>query len=334
MSTIRDVAARADVSIKTVSRVINRESGVSAATRLRVQQAIRDLDYVPNLSAQRLKRGRSELLALVLPRVESPYASKLFAALVAEARRRGYAVLVLEHERAFSDDSFIRRVVKMHRVDGVILAPPGADNPELVAFLQENETPYVAVTPNDKDAHPVSVEVSDYAGAHEATRYLISLGHRRIAHITCLLTERFSRERQAGYLEALHEAHLPVDPELVVPGDHSIESGRDAAMTLLCLPQPPTAIFAGNDEMAVGVYLTALRLGRQLPRDLSVIGFDDVPISQQVFPALTTVDQPITEIGRASVEELLNILEGRTSGDRHVQIRTRLILRDSCAMLR
>lgn len=334
MTTIKDVAAEAGVSIKTVSRVINNEPGVSESTRRRVNKTIQKLEYVPNLSAQRLKRGRSELFALVLPRVESPYAIKLFASILSEARQRGYSILVLEssQEGASANTEYIGRVIKNHRVDGLIVAPPGTDNVELMRYLKLNNIPYVTIDPNLLNEHPFSVESTDRIGANEATRYLISLGHKRIAHIACLKTERFSHERKEGYLRAMEDAALPVYPHLICEGDNSIDSGHDAAVELLNLSEPPTAIFAGNDEMAIGVILAALKLGLKIPEDLSIIGFDDVPISHQVFPRLTTVAQPIAEIARVSIEKLLELIEHRYDVPQLIQIPTRLVLRDTCGV--
>jgi LacI family transcriptional regulator len=334
MPTIKDVAAKAGVSIKTVSRVINDEPGVAVPTRQRVNEVIQQLEYVPNLSAQRLKRGKSELVALLLPRVESPYAIKLFSCILKEAQKRAYSILTIANETSSdaTNTEQIARVVKTHRIDGVIVAPPGADNLVLMNYLKLNHLPYITINPNLLNAHPFSVESTDELGANEATRYLISLGHKRIAHITCMKTERFSHERQKGYLHALENAAHSTASPLIVEGDNSIESGHNAALELLSLPEPPTAIFAGNDEMAVGVILAALHLGITIPGNLSVIGFDDAPISNQIFPRLTTIAQSISEIARVGVENLLALIEGKTDLPPFIQIPTRLVLRDSCGV--
>lgn len=334
MPTIKDVAAKAGVSIKTVSRVINNESGVSDETRQHVNNIVRELGYVPNLSAQRLKRGKSRLLALILPRIESPYAMTLFTHILAEARQRNYSVLVLENlpERSLPDTDYMGQVLKNHRVDGLITAPPGTDNPELFDFLKNNHIPYVIISPNFLNKHRFSLESTDRIGANEATRYLISLGHRRIAHITCMMSERFSQERRLGYIQAMQDAGLPVDNALIYEGDNSIKCGYEAACHLLRVSPPPTAIFAGNDEMAVGVMLAVLHLGARIPEDLSIIGFDDAPISEQVFPPLTTVAQSLPEIARVSVEKLLELIDQNSLKPNHVQISTRLVIRESCGV--
>jgi LacI family transcriptional regulator len=333
MTTIKDVAARANVSIKTVSRVINGESGVSDATRQHVQRIICEMDYVPNLSAQRLKRGKSELIGLILPRVESPFATRLFSSVLAEARNLEYFVLVLEYDpNKGAERETIERIVRNQRVDGLVIAPPGGDNPDLVAFLQDSNISYVVITPNYPDAHLLWVGTTDYQGVRESVRYLISLGHQRIAYVSCLQSEQPSLERMAGYMAAMDEANLSVHAQMVCEGDNSIDSGRETAMVLLQMPDPPTAICAGNDEMAVGTILAASQLSIRVPEELSVMGFDDVPISQQIYPQLTTVCQPITEMAHASVEMLVNHIEGKNTQDQHIQIPTHLVIRNSCAV--
>ena len=335
MPTIKDIAAKANVSIKTVSRVINGESGVSDATRQHVQDIICEMDFVPNLSAQRLKRGKSELIALVLPRVESPYAITLFGSVLAETRKRHYFVLVLEYNpNEAGGHRSIERIIKNQRVDGLIIAPPGGDNDHLVTFLQNSNIPYVVITPNHPEAHELSVATTDREGAFEATQYLISLGHERIAYVTCLQSERFSQERLAGYVAAMDEAGLRVHTQLICEGEYSIESGYEAAAELLKMPEPPTAIFAGNDEMAVGVILATSQFGVRVPDELSVMGFDDAAISRQIYPRLTTVNQPIAEMARASIKLLVDRIEGKNTKPAHLHIPTCLVVRNSCAVRR
>jgi LacI family transcriptional regulator len=335
MPTMKDVARKADVSIKTVSRVVNNEVGVSEETQKLVRQAIHELGYVPNLSAQRLKRGRSNLLALLLPRVESPYAVKLLSSILLETESRGYYTLVLKGNLDSKyDREYIQRAIVNNQIDGLLIAPPGETSTELIDFIEENHVPYVAITPNSSDRSQMSVEATDREGALEATRYLVSMGHRRIAHITCLECERFSQERREGYEEALSEAGLPIDTNLVVYGDNSTKSGYINTLKLLNLAEPPTAIFAGNDEMAVGTIIAMWHQGLRLPDDISVIGFDDAPIVLQAFPYLTTVNQPIEQIAKTSVDMLTNFVEGRGMDLTRLQVPTRLIIRHSCTVPR
>ena len=333
MTTIKDVAAQAGVSIKTVSRVLNDEAGVAEATRQRVKETIQELGYVPNLSAQRLRRGKSKLLTLILPRVKSPYATQIFSCILAEVRIRDYSLLTLEGviDEGASNIDQLGRVIKNHRVDGVIVAPPGADRTALMNFLKQNNVPYVIINPNILNAHPFSIESTDQIGAYEAIQYLIELGHNRIAHIACLETERFSRERKIGYLRAMEDAGLEFE-SFIFQGDNSIESGYNVALEFLNLVDPPTAVFAGNDEMAIGTILAALHLGLTIPGDLSVVGFDNAASSNWSFPRLTTVAQPIAEIAQVSVGKLLDFVEKPHTRREHIQIQTQLIVRDSCGV--
>ncbi|MFC1961296.1 LacI family DNA-binding transcriptional regulator, partial [Chloroflexota bacterium] len=160
------------------------------------------------------------------------------------------------------------------------------------------------------------------------------MGHRRIAHIACFECERFSQERLKGYTDALHEAGIPVDDELIGYGDNSTKSGYNNTLRLFDLPDPPTAIFAGNDEMAIGTIIAMWHQGLHVPDDMSVIGFDDAPIVLQAFPYLTTVNQPIEQIARTSVDLLTNHIEGRNVKMEHVQVPTRLVIRQSCSLPR
>ena len=335
MPTMKDVARKAEVSIKTVSRVINNEVGVSEKTRERVRQEIHDLGYVPDLSAQRLKRGKSGLIALLLPRIESSYAAKLLGSVLSETESRGYYTLVLNGNlQSQRDREYIQRAIINNRVDGLLIAPPGEDSDELLNFIQKNNVPHIRITPNSLDRAQLTVEATDHEGALEATRYLISMGHRRIAHITCIKCQRFSQERLEGYLEALSEAAIPIDPDLIGYGDNSTKSGYSHTLKFLDLFDPPTAIFAGNDEMAVGSIIAMWHQGLRLPDDISVIGFDNGPIVQQAFPYLTTVHQPIEQIAKSSVELLTNLIEGRSTDLTRLQVPTRLVIRHSCTLPR
>jgi LacI family transcriptional regulator len=332
MITIKDVAATAQVSIKTVSRVLNHEPSVAEATRQRVLSAVDLLGYVPNLSARRLKSGKSESLALILPRVTSPYASQLLSCVLAEARRHGYTLLVLEHSVDKAEGlEFVRRTLLHRQADGLLIAPPGADNAQLTEYVRTHDVPVVYITPRSLKQGYTCVEATDRIGALEATRYLLQLGHRRIAHVTGMMSQRFAQERLDGYLEALNEAAVPIDMNLIREGNNSVESGHEAACSLLDSAEPPTAFFAANDEMALGVMMLTWQRGLHIPNDVSIVGFDDIPLAQQVFPALTTVLQPIDEMARVAVSKLVDLIEGRNLEPVNVQIPTSLIIRLSCS---
>lgn len=334
MTTLKDVAKKAKVSIKTVSRVINHEqTGVSETTREHVWNVIHELGYVPNLAAQRLKSGKAKTLALVLPRVTSPYAVRLLSSVLSAARDVGYSVLLLEENPNEQASLFqIKNIIRNQQADGLIIAPPGGDHPALMRFVQENDVPHIIITPRHVVDNQVSVEATDREGAREATKYLLTLSHTEIVHITCPLEERFSHERLNGYKEALEEAGLPINENLIFEGDNTTQTAHNIVVDLLRQDNYPTAFFAGNDEMAVGIMIAAWQMGFHVPRDISVVGFDDAPIAQQVFPTLTTVAQPIDDIAKFSVERLIHHIEAQATESAHTRIPTRLVLRNSCAI--
>ena len=333
--TIRDVAAAAGTSIKTVSRVVNNEAGVAAEMRERVREVIERLGYVPNISARRLKSGKAETIGLVLPRVESPYAMRLLSCVLREASEQGYSVQVIESDpeldKAKND---IERAIQLRQVDGLLIAPPLLDCMELLGELNGRRFPYVIITPNNPESASYSVEVTDQAGTAEAARYLLSLGHQRIAYITCGPNFRFSRERLAGFTQEMELGGIPLHRQLILEGDTTFESGYQITQKLLDLSFVPSAVLAGNDEMAVGVinYLSTKGIG--VPQEISVMGFDDMPIAKQVAPQLTTVCQPVDQIVQSAVMLLVRLMQGGTTPEAsHVQVHTRLVIRQSCAMI-
>jgi LacI family transcriptional regulator len=333
--TIRDVAAAAGTSIKTVSRVVNNEPGVAAEMRNRVREVVDALGYAPNISARRLKSGKAETFGLVLPRVESPYAMRLLSCVLREASSQGYSVQVIESNLGLDKAmNVIQRAIQLRQVDGLMVAPPLLDCPELLFDLNARRFPYVIITPNDPQAVSHSVEVTDQAGTAEATRYLLSLGHQRIAYITCGANYRFSRERMAGFSQEMEWGGIPSRHQLIFEGDTTFESGYQIAQNLVELSFVPSAVLAGNDEMAVGVinYLSTKGIG--VPQEISVMGFDDMPIAQQVAPQLTTVCQPVDQIVQAAVLMLVRLMQGGQPPETsHVQVHTRLVIRHSCARI-
>ncbi len=333
--TIKDVAAVAQTSIKTVSRVVNNEPGVSPEMRSRVRQVIDELCYVPNISARRLKSGRAETFALALPRVESPYAMRLLSCVLRDARSLGYSVQVVESDLELDKEKdVIERAIRLRQIDGLIIAPPLLDCTGLLADLNERDFPYVMITPNHLEDVSYSIEVTDQAGTAEATRYLLSLGHQCIAYITCGPHYRFSRERLAGFRQEMQQGGVAVNDQIILEGDTTFESGFRIAGQLAGLSPQPTAVLTGNDEMAVGVINFISINGLRVPQDLSVMGFDDMPIAQQVAPPLTTVCQPVDQIVQSALQMLVRQMQGqRPSEQHHVQVPTRLVIRRSCARI-
>ncbi|MBV8036061.1 LacI family DNA-binding transcriptional regulator [Roseateles sp.] len=306
--TIVDVAREAGVSIKTVSRVLNHEPGVHESTRDQVLKVVEALRYRPKQSARSLAGGRSFLIGLLYYDPSAVFVGSVQQGATLRCRELGYHLVVESlHNDAPDLRQQIDRMVLALRPDGMILTPPLCDNPEVLAALRESGTPCVLMSP-ERDLRGVpSVRMDDVHAAEEITNLLLSLGHQRVAFIKGPPDQSASGLRYQGFVNALRAHGLQPDPELIRPGAFTFESGRDAAHQLLSRRQRPTAVFASNDDMALGVLAAAQRLGLAVPNELSVAGFDDSPTAALVWPPLTTVRQPVAEMARAAVEMLVSV---------------------------
>ncbi len=310
--TLSDVAREAGVSPMTVSRVINREASVVAATRTRVEEAIARIGYVPNQAARALAGGQQCRIALLH---DNPSENWLSAVLVACLDRADdlNAQLLVERSDDPSDSQGLVRHLKSHRIDGVILPPPLCDDGRLLAGLRAANIEMVLVASGDPPPTANAVGIDDRRAAFEMTGHLIAAGHRRIGFVSGNPNQSASELRRAGYVDALTSAGVAPDPELIAPGDYSFASGLVAAEHLLSLDDVPTAIFASNDDMAAAVISVAHRRRLAVPDMLSVCGFDDTAIATMVWPELSTVRQPISEMsGRATELLVTTIRAGRT----------------------
>ncbi|MDJ0652618.1 MAG: LacI family DNA-binding transcriptional regulator [Xanthomonadales bacterium] len=335
-ATIDDVASRAGVSIKTVSRVVNNEPNVRPATREAVLQAIKDLKYRPNASARRLAGNRSFLFALVYDdpsayiNATANYITNVQGGALKKAREAGYDLLIHPcdyHDPGVVDE--IRVLVEHSRIDGLLLTPPLAEVKPIVRMLRDTETPVIRVSPGKVRGYD-AVGTNDREVSAEMTRYLASLGHERIAFIRGHPHHRALAGREQGYLDGMSQSGLRVQKSLVQQGDNSFESGVEVAKRLLRMKNLPTAVFAGNDDMAAGVLQVAGGLGIKVPEQLSVAGFDNVPISRQVWPTLTTIHQPTFELAEKATELLFQLIRGEKLTGR-TQIDSSLVIRDSTA---
>jgi LacI family transcriptional regulator len=305
--TITDVAAQAGVSIKTVSRVLNHESGVHEDTRQKVLKVVAALKYRPKLSARSLAGARSFLIGLLYYDPSAAFVAGVQQGATRRCREAGYHLVVESvHNDAPDIEQQVERMVAALRPDGMILTPPLCDNPKVLAALKDSGTPCVLMSPGHISTSQLSVRMDDVEAAEQVTQLLISLGHQRIAFIKGASDQAASALRLQGFTRAMQAHGLAIEPELVHQGRFDYASGVDAAHQLLGLPQPPTAIFASNDDMALGVLAAAQRLGLQVPADLSIAGFDDSPAASLVWPQLTTVRQPIDQMARAAVDMLIS----------------------------
>jgi len=332
--TIIDVAREAGVSIKTVSRVMNAEPGVRADTRAHVLGVMAALKYRPQQSARSLAGARSFLIGLLYYDPSAAFVAGVQQGATLSCREAGYH-LVVESLRNDAPDlqQQIDRMVSALRPDGIILTPPLCDNPQVLKALRDSGTPCVLVSPAQDIEGTPSVRMDDMRAAEEVTNLLISLGHRRIAFIKGAPDQAASKLRLKGYLRAMKLHQIPVDEEIVHQGDFLFSSGVEAAHHLLSRRVRPSAVFASNDDMALGVLATAQRLGLGVPADLSIAGFDDSPASALVWPPLTTVRQPKDEMARAAVAMITAAgrgdAEALTAKSLHRVLPYELVVRDS-----
>lgn len=327
---LEDVAEAAGVSMKTVSRVLNQEPRVSEQTRRRVQEVVDQLHYKPNLSARSLASRRTFVVALAYDNPSRNYLMQIQGGVLEACRERHYTLVLAPvtygEGRAIAE---LRELANQHGVDGFVLTPPLTDDMELLGFLDDAALPFASIAPRTHRGR-IGVTVDEHAAVCELMHHLLALGHRRIGHIKGPPTHGAAEWRHAGYRETLREAGIAYDPALVAKGEFTFESGVAAANQLLDLPEPPTAIFAGNDDMAAGVIRVAGERGLRIPQQLSVCGFDDTPISRHIFPSLTTVRQPTRDMGRTATLELIKTIHTPDSGAM-VQMPYALQLRESTA---
>lgn len=302
--TIIDVARRAGVSIKTVSRVMNKEPTVHADTRARVQEAVVALNYRPQLSARSLAGAKSFLIGLLYYDPSAAFVAGVQQGATLSCREAGrHLVVESVQENGAHVHAQIESMLAALRPDGMILTPPLSDDPAILETLHASRVPCVLISPGEGHGM-ASVCMDDTLAAEELTNLLISLGHRHIAFIEG--DQAASDRRRAGYERALKAHRIAVDPALIMPGTFEFESGVAAAQKLFALPEPPTAIFAANDDMALGALTAAQRLGIAVPHDVAIAGFDDSQTATLVWPELTTVRQPLKEMAMAAVEMLLS----------------------------
>jgi LacI family transcriptional regulator, galactose operon repressor len=310
-ATIRDVAAQAKVSIKTVSRVINNVTTVKAHTREKVLRVIRKLDYHPNPSARGLSGARSFLIGLLYDHTCDYYATGVLAGVIETCRAAHYQVIMQPcdwRSPLLADE--ISRNVKQSRAAGVILTPPLSDHVALLGVLKQQRIPYVRIAPAEHSDNQRSVYTNDRESSARMTEHLAALGHTRIGFIIGHPDHAAVADRYKGYLDGLKNCGLEPDKTIIAQGYNSHSSGMQCARKLLQVPDEarPTAIFASNDHMAAGVLAVAHSLGIAVPDELSVAGFDDVPLASQVWPALTTIRQPISAMSAKAADLLLQQL--------------------------
>lgn len=335
-ATIVDVASHAGVSKKTVSRVINDEPGVKASTRNKVQASIKALNFTRSPFGLSLARQRSFLVALIYDNPSPTFLVSLQSGITAacQARNLGLYLHKCDYKSASLTED-IEQMIDRTMVDGLILTSPVSDQQPLLRRLRERNIAFVAINPSDASTG-LSVRVDHRGAAKAMIKHLLDLNHQRIAFIRGHQDLFSSNQRLLGYREAMVENGIEINEDLIVQGINNFESGRNATAKLLQLSERPTAIFASNDEMAIGALYEIHKMGLSVPKDISLAGFDDMPAAAHVWPPLTTIKQPFGEIGRMSASMLIEQFQHKNREKTHnsALLDWQLILRESTGKCR
>jgi LacI family transcriptional regulator len=328
---IQDVATAAGVSVSTVSRVLNDKDDIAPETYERVKTIIAEMGYASSLAARSMRSSRTNVVGLIMPDAGEPFPIEVMKGVNNTIAALDYDLIIYtcgDYRKHYSADREKKFVSLLNNsiTDGVIVVTPAATH-----FTTNG--PVVAVDPHYEITEYPSVISTNREGAIEAMDYLIQLGHRRIGFISGRFDLVSANRRLRGYEDSLAQAGIPLDPNLVVQGDFTADSGLSCARQLLSLPDPPTAIFAANDQSALGAYQAAQEAGLSIPGELSIIGFDNIPEAAQADPGLTTVDQSIQEMGKIAIQMLIALIEGKPLENQFIKTPTRLVIRGSCQAL-
>jgi|AMZC01.1.fsa_nt_AMZC01002744.1_7 LacI family transcriptional regulator len=328
--TLKTIAQEAGLSITTVSRALAGYDDVNEETRRRVIDIARRLGYQPNLAARHLRSKQTRTVGMVIPLTSyfsDPFFMELLSGVGRQAAEYGYDLLLSAQQPGEEELIAYRRMVASSRIDGVIVARVWKDDPR-IAFLKEAQHPFVAFGRSNAGDYPY-IDVDGLSGMRQLVRHLVERGHRHIALILSPANLVFTAVRYEGYTQGLAEAGIPVRQDYLVEADLSQEGGCAAAHRLLTLPDPPTAIIACNDTMAIGAMEAARERGLRVGRDLAIAGFDDIPLAAHTDPPLTTVRQPIYDIGRRALDMLIRVIRHEPLEEPHVLINPQLIVRAS-----
>ena len=336
MPSQSDVAKLANVSFMTVSRVINGKENVKEETRRKVMKAIEELGYYPNAAARALNNNKTDGIGIIIPHSEfmtvAPYFLDLITSLEENIDKKGYH-LVFKLPSAMKNAADYSQLYMERKVDGVIVLAPSVDQWLLRKLLTDN-VPSVVVYGRDDDLDINYIDADNHNGAKKIINYLVKLGHRRIGMVTGSTTLICGRDRISGYLEALSENEVDVDKRLIFYGDWKPESGKRAFNYFFNLEEPPTAIFCANDHMALGIMNSARENNIEIPRDLSLFGYNDIIYSGYLTPPLNTMKQPLQEIGEKAVDLLIKTIEDPGRPREKIMMQPEFIERESCTFPR
>lgn len=334
MTTMTDVARAIGVSIQTVSAVINDKPGISEATRGRVQRAISELDYHPNGLASSLRSQRSLTVGVLVPSITNPYWPGIVRGAEDVAHRNGYSILLCNTDGDPAKHLTYIRLLRRQRVAGLfsMSGDGGREEWKIVEQLVANGVP-VALGGGDRPGERiVTFDVDDRRGGYTATAHLLERGHRRVGVISGPAGAAVTADRIAGYRDALRERSLAFDARLIVPGGFDVAGGQAGVNDLMRVPVPPTAIVAANDLCAIGAITALKRLGKKVPRDVAIVGFDDIEMAALYDPSLTTIAQPLYDMGAYAMQAILDRLHTPDLGGEHTVFDTQLVVRRSTVM--
>ncbi len=310
-ATINDIARFAKVSKKTVSRVINDSPLVKPRTRTLVKAIIAELGFTPDPRARALALGRSFLIGMVYDNPSPQYVVNMQRGILDGLEDTDFQLVLRPVNRADSNYWHrLRSFIQQHKPFGLILPPSVSEDEELIEMLRAHDVDYVRIASVELDTPARMIRTHDAEGAAQAARHLCSLGHVAIAHIQGPETFRSAHERRSGFIRGLAESGRSLPDEMVAQAGYTFDTGLQAMERLIYAKRRPTAVFAGNDEMATGAYVAVRKAGLRIPEDISIVGFDDTPIAGRLWPALTTVRLPIREMGRAAAKLLLDQAAG------------------------
>jgi len=326
---MKDVAELANVSVTTVSHVLNKTRYVDRSLVRRVETAVKSLGYQPNALARGLRRKETRMLGMVVPDNSNPYFAELARSIEDACFECDYNMILCNSDEDPTKERAYLSLLVEKRVDGIVFVASGNDRSGVQAVLQQ-KIPLVVLDRELKDTKCDSIVVDNRAGASRATQHLIDGNHRRIGCVGGPINLVAARDRLQGYQDAFTKARLRVDPKWIQPGDFHIEGGYTAVQRLLDLPNPITAIFAANDLMAIGVLRGIGARGLRVPEDIAVVGFDGISLGKYTQPPLTTMAQPIREIGKLATELVLSRVNGERKEPRIHRLETSLVVRISC----
>lgn len=323
-----DVAKKANVSIATVSRVFSSPETVAEETKKKVLKVVEELNYTPNVLARQLRKMETKTIVVVVPDITNTFFSRVLRGIETIARENGYRVLLGDTENDITlENEYLKTLYEKH-ADGLILLTARTDR-ITIEKLSENY-PVVLACEYLEGSNLPTVSIDNISAARKATEHLIKLGHRRIAHITGPMNVILSRDRLKGYKQAMESYELEVDPILIQEGDFYYKTGYNLMLKLLFIENPPTAVFAANDEMAIGAIKAIQSQGLKVPEDIAIVGFDNIKMSAIFSPSLTTIGQPTYKIGEKAMNLLLDLIRGKKLSKNQFVLDDKLIIRESC----